>query len=177
MTSKEEKQASPQQGLHRAWKWAFELLFVIGVVVAIHYYQTADMALGEAPDLGLEQASTLFYTANAEQRPVLVHFWATWCPICKLEQGTIQSLSEVYSIITVASHSGIDEEIRRYMDENGIRFPVIIDEMGSIAKEWGVSGFPASFVLDEQNMIRYRSMGYTTGWGLRFRMWLARGSQ
>ena len=173
MTSDQQKQNSSKTGLHRAWKWAFELLFVIGIVTAIHYYQTADMALGKAPDLSLEHSPTLFLPPKSDQKPVLVHFWATWCPICKLEQGTIQSLSEDYSIITVASHSGVEDEIRQYMDEHSLNFPVIIDDMGSIARAWGVNGYPASFILDHQNMIRYRSMGYTTGWGLRIRMWLA----
>jgi len=45
---------------------------------------------------------------------------------------------------------------------------------GVIGAEYGVSGVPASFVVDSAGIIRFAEVGYTTEWGLRARLWLNR---
>ena len=50
---------------------------------------------------------------------------------------------------------------------------VINDPTGEIAADWGVMGVPASFVVDGSANIRFVTSGYTTGPGLRLRLWLA----
>jgi thioredoxin-related protein len=49
---------------------------------------------------------------------------------------------------------------------------VINDPDGALAAAWGVRGVPTFFVVDSQGMIRFREVGYTTGLGLRWRLWL-----
>jgi hypothetical protein len=42
-----------------------------------------------------------------------------------------------------------------------------------IAAQWGVRAVPASFIVDGAGQIRFLEIGYTTGAGLRLRLWLA----
>jgi thiol-disulfide isomerase/thioredoxin len=105
---------------------------------------------------------------------VLVHFWATWCPICRLEQDSIASIAADWPAITIATTSGSAEELSDYLREDGLTMPVLLDEHGEIARRWGVQGVPATFIVDGDNIIRHAGMGFATEIGLRLRLWLTR---
>ena len=69
--------------------------------------------------------------------------------------------------------SGGSAEITRYMQEQKINFPVVNDTDGMPSGTWGVRGVPTSFIITPDGQIRFVEVGYTTGLGLRFRLWLA----
>lgn len=157
----------------RSWRRiAIELAVILAVVLAFRAWQTRDAVQGMAPSLRGEsaQGGELVLTKG---EPTLVHFWATWCGVCRAEQGTIDDLAEDYRVITVASQSGSAEDIKRYFEREGVDFPTIVDPSGQIAKRWGVNAFPTTFVLDAEGKIRNVEVGYTTSLGLRARLWLA----
>jgi thiol-disulfide isomerase/thioredoxin len=159
----------------RAPRVALEVVLVIGVLLAVRACQLRDVASGAAPSLaGTTLTGAPFVLAQAADRPILVHFWATWCSICRLEQGSIDSLARDYPVITVAMQSGADAEVLRHLAESNLSFAAINDPSGEIAARWGVRAVPASFVVDAAGQVRFVEVGYTTGLGLRARMLLAR---
>lgn len=158
----------------RRWRWLGELAVVALVVFAIHLYQTWNTASGIAPPLeGIDLGGRPASLADLRGRPVLVHFWATWCPICRFEQGSIQAISGDWAVLSVALEDTPADELRAYMNEAGLSFPVLRDTDGALAARYGVRGVPASFVVDGAGRIRFTEVGYTTGLGLRLRLWLA----
>lgn len=165
----------------RLRRWGLEVLLVIAIIAGVHWYQTRTLAIGLAPELRAETilGSESIDLTGPAQGPQLIYFWATWCPICRLEQSTISALTQDYSVITVAMQSGTASEVRAYLTEQALDWKTIADTSGEIATDWGVQAVPASFILDSEGRIRSRTVGYTTGWGLRARLWLARfgGSQ
>lgn len=151
-----------------------ELMLVIAVVVAVRTYMLRDAASGAAPPI--EGALVGGRSTSLEAlrgRPVLVHFWATWCPVCRLEEGNIQSIAGDHAVLTVALQSGGGKAVAAYLAAQGLSIPVVLDDDGTIAARYGVRGVPASFILDGQGRIRFVEAGYTTEAGLRFRLWLA----
>jgi thiol-disulfide isomerase/thioredoxin len=102
---------------------------------------------------------------------VLVHFWATWCAVCRLGNGAIEAVARDHRVITVALQSGDAAEIRRYLASEGLAFDVVPDETGALARGWGVPGVPATFVLDPAGRVAFSTLGLTTEWGLRARLW------
>jgi thiol-disulfide isomerase/thioredoxin len=106
-------------------------------------------------------------------RPSLVYFWATWCPVCAAEQGTISGLVEDHPVLTVAMQSGEAAEVAKHLAAEGLEWRTIADADGRLARRFGVAGVPAVFVLDGSGRIRFVARGYTTGLGLRARLWLA----
>ncbi len=155
-------------------KWTLEILFFIVLYLALRGYMQRNMISGQAPDI---QATTIeqqaFSLHASEAKPVLVHFWASWCGICKLEQDSIDALSKDYHVMTIAMQSGSDDEVKAYLQEHDLDFKVINDIDGTWVQRYGVAGVPASFVVNSQNEIVASEVGYTTPWGLRFRLWLA----
>ena len=158
----------------RLFRWLVQLLLIVAIVAGIQHWRTRDAATGPAPAVKAFTIDGKPFELSAAQRPVLVHFWATWCPVCRVEQGAINALAREHSVITVALSSGTDAEIADYLDNHGLRFEVINDHEGAIAAQWGVVGVPTSFIVDAAGTIRFVTSGYTTGPGLRARMWLAR---
>jgi peroxiredoxin len=77
------------------------------------------------------------------------------------------------NVITIAMQSGKPEEVARYLREQAIAFPVLNDADGSVSASWGVHAVPASFIIAPDGQIQFVEVGYTTGVGLRLRLWLA----
>ena len=161
----------------RWFRWATEALIVLVVVVGVHFYTTRGAVRGVAPAIqGVTLDGRPVALSQWRGRPVLVHFWATWCPVCKLEQGSIANLARSHAVITVATQSGDAAKVRAWLRAEGLQMPVLLDADGTMAAAWGARGVPASFIIDGGGRIRFVEFGYTTEWGLRLRLWLAKWS-
>ncbi len=155
-------------------KWLGEAALILVVVVAVGLWQTRGLPDGPAPLFG----GTLldgrpFALEEMRGRPLLLHFWGTWCPVCRLELGNIAAIAEDHQVVTIAMNSGDAEELRAYMEEHQLHFPVIPDEQGTLAARYRVRGVPASFIVDPGGVIRFVEVGYTSELGLRARLWWA----
>ena len=63
--------------------------------------------------------------------------------------------------------------MKRYLEENELQMPVMMDESGDLARHWNVNGVPATFVVDSEGNIDYATVGYSSELGLRARLMLA----
>ena len=151
----------------------FDAVLIAAVLYAVHWYQTRDLAAGVLPVVVARTLEGEPVDVTQLPRPLLIHFWATWCPVCRAEEDSIQSISRDHAVLGIALEDGPPESVRRYMAEHGLTFPTIQDADGSIGRRFGVKGVPTSFVIDADDRIRFVSMGYTTEWGLRLRLWWA----
>ena len=93
---------------------------------------------------------------------------ATWCPVCKAEDGNIQSIATDHAVLSVAMQS---EDLATHMRERGLNFATIDDPDGALATAWKVRGVPSHFIVDGAGNVRFRVVGYATTWGLRARLW------
>jgi len=103
-------------------------------------------------------------------KPILIHFWATWCPVCKIEASNIQEISENFQVLSIATDS---KNIQNYLDENGVSFRTVNDKDGKLAKHFNISVFPTTIIYDKNQEMVFSEVGYTSTWGLWFRMLLA----
>ncbi len=158
----------------RWWLYATEVLLFILVLLGVHSWQTRELPSG--PALALEGRLLNGQSASLSAlrgRPVLVHFWATWCPVCTLEQDNINAIAQDHQVFSIAMQSGADKVVLEHMTQNHLTFPVINDADGVLAQRWGIRGVPTSFILDGLGHIRFTEVGYTTEAGLRLRLALA----
>jgi len=160
---------------YRQQKWlriVSQLFLFLLIIVAVRAWQSRHYIEGAAPVI---VATTLsgaeFDLRKPRTQPVLVHFWATWCPICQFENSNIANLAEDYSVISIASWSEGEAQVREYLKKEQLNFPVIVDEDGEWANVYGVKGVPASFIVDRSGNIRFIETGYTSELGLRLRLW------
>jgi len=151
-----------------------ELLVFFGVYLGVRAWLQRDMPEGAPPvaELQLIDGRTV-RLADYRGRPLLLYFWASWCGICGLERGVVDDIARDWPVLTVAMQSGRAEDIRAYLKEHGLDWPVVPDPDGRLAARFGLRGVPAFFVLDPQGRIVAHESGYTTEAGLRLRLWLA----
>ncbi|NKN31766.1 protein disulfide oxidoreductase [Marichromatium bheemlicum] len=156
------------------WRWTLNLLLFIAALQAIDWWKTRTLPNGAAPPLqGITLDGEIRALADYRGAPLLVHFWATWCPICRLSEDAIAAVAEDHQVVTVAMQSGNDADIAAYLDAQGLDLVVIPDPDGAIAGRWGVGAVPTSFVIDATGAIHSSTMGLSTAPGLRARLWAA----
>ena len=150
------------------------MLILLVLSQGISWWKSRDAFTGDLSGLDVvTMDGSRFTVADHAGKPILLYFWATWCPICDLQKGSVQSIAQDYPVLSIASWSEGEAEVHRYMQKNSLTFPVMLDEDGQLAQSFGLKGVPASFVLSPSGQIEYVETGYTTEAGLRLRLWLA----
>lgn len=103
-------------------------------------------------------------------KPILIHFWATWCPTCKLEASNIEFLSHHFEVLTIAVNSKSDADIQAYLDEHDYTFKVVNDKRNIIASESKIVGFPTTIIYDKNRNLVFSDVGYSTTFTLYLKM-------
>lgn len=103
-------------------------------------------------------------------KPILVHFWATWCPVCKLEASNIEFLSKHFEVVTIAVNSKTDTDIQRYLDENKYTFKVINDRETLLASKFKIVAFPTTFIYDKNRNLIFSDVGYSSTFSMYIKM-------
>jgi len=166
--------AKPNKKYQRTKSLLIHGVILFAIYFAVQLYQTRATPSGQAPELHGILLDGQHLTSLAQlEKPVLVHFWATWCKICELEHNSINDIAQDHAVIAVASQSGDLSTVKRFTEKNHINYPSIVDIHGIHTKNWGIQGFPTSFIIDKNNHIRFTEVGLTSELGLRFRLWLA----
>ena len=154
---------------------------VLLIVLAVNFWQSrhvpeglaptldAQMLVGSGPDISLQD-----WLARHRGQVVAVHFWATWCPICKASQDNITRLMPGAPIVTVAMQSGDASAVQGHLRRANLPWPTAMDPDGSLARSWGVQAVPATVFLDREGRVAMASMGYSSTLGLWTRLWWVR---
>lgn len=90
---------------------------------------------------------------------VLVNFWATWCPPCRLEMPGFQAVYEDYrdrgfSVVGLAMDVGGPEVVAAFVRDNGVGYPVAMAPEEVTLRYGGVDALPQSFLVDRQGRVR-----------------------
>lgn len=151
-----------------------QLLLVLIILLGAERWLTKDAIRGPAPSLHWTEADGRPMSLDTLRgRPLLIYFWATWCPVCRLEQAAIDALMRNHQALTIAMQSGSEAELRAWLAKEGLNWPLLADSDASQARRWGVKGVPTFFILSPKGEILFVSRGLTSPWGLKFRLWLA----
>jgi len=146
-------------------------IFITIITNVISFYKSNDLNKEPLNPINLTQLNGEKYIYPSD-KPILVHFWATWCPTCSLEASNIQKISTQYEVITIAVKSEV-EEIKKYMHENNLNFKVVNDKSAFIASEFKIAAYPTTFIYDKNRNLVFVDVGYTSTLGLYLRMFWA----
>ena len=95
---------------------------------------------------------------------VLVNFWATWCPPCRVEMPGFQDVydrkkAEGFTILGISTDATGPQHVARYLWEHEITYPVAMASGGIVRAFGGSRALPTSFLLDRQGRIRHTVTG------------------
>ena len=104
-----------------------------------------------------------FRLSDYEGSPVVINFWASWCPPCRQESPSFERLWRRYQDAGVL-FVGVDiqdevSDAEAYVREFGLTFPNGIDPDGAITVEYGVIGLPVTFFIGSSGIVEGRWVG------------------
>jgi len=98
---------------------------------------------------------------------VLLNVWATWCLPCRVEMPSIEKLHQTYGpqglkIVAVSiDDPGTEAQIRAFVKSFGLTFQVLHDPRNSISESYQVGGYPETFIIGRDGVIRKKVMEAT----------------
>lgn len=96
------------------------------------------------------------------EKPMVLIFWATWCPECKKEIPAITQLHKEFEpkgMEILAVDVGINDseaKVKKYIEKYKVSYPVAFDQGAQITKKFKVQGTPTIIIVDKNGVVRYR---------------------
>ncbi len=119
----------------------------------------APVAGHPAPDFALQTlAGDTLRLSDFKGQPVLINFWATWCPPCRAEFPDFQRayIDNIDNLVIIGINNTPTDQPDRVADfvaEMGVTFPIVLDESGDVAETYNVLGLPTSIFIDRDGIV------------------------
>lgn len=114
-----------------------------------------------APDFTLETLSGSQVTLSALRgQPVILNFWASWCPPCRAEMPALERVHQDYAtqgiiVLAVNALSQDDEnQARIFVGARGLQMTIPLDADGHVSRLYRVSALPTTFFIDAMGRIQ-----------------------
>ena len=173
--SKKTLKKSPKQKVLSVLKTVliYGLIFEL-IYTAVNWWRQPVMPANPQLQLTDYQGQAVDLAAMSENKPTLIYFWGTWCPICSVTSPTIDKLAAAdnYPVVTIAIKSGSDQELHTYMSEHNYRFTTVNDQEGEIFADWQGQVTPSYVILKDGKMTQGLT-GIQPEWSLKLRLWLS----
>lgn len=95
--------------------------------------------------------------ADFAGQPLLINFWATWCPPCRFEmpllQQTYEKLKDKGFVVLAVDVQEGPELVNPYIEQMGLTFPVALDRGGSVANAYRVAALPTTVFVDSNGIV------------------------
>lgn len=104
--------------------------------------------------------------SSLQGRKVLLNFWATWCPPCKAEMPHLEKFyqsarAQGFEVLAVnlTDTEKSAERVAAFAEDQGLTFPIVLDESGQVRDLYRVRAYPTSLIIDSHGVIRGRFEG------------------
>ena len=151
---------------------------VLAIVAAIAYGATRyfrkelfPVELGtKAPDFTaftLDSVPREKHLSDYRGQVLMINVWATWCLPCRVEMPSIEALNKSYAqkglkIVAVSiDDPGTDAGIRAFIKQYGLSFEVLHNPKGAISDLYDITGYPETFIVGKDGLIRKKLMSAT----------------
>ena len=152
-----------RQALKRLVVWAGAASLLPAAQAASFDLTRWPPSLAVPPLQAMDLQGKVWKLADLRGRAVLLNFWASWCEPCRNEMPTLQPLAEIYGpeklvVLAINFREG-PRRISQYVQSTGMSLPVLLDQSGDIAKQWGANVFPTTILIDAEGRPRQRVRG------------------
>jgi len=148
----------------RSWGIAFLLTLTMALPALAEQSLTPIPQAPLAPDFDLAGPHGERYRlADLRGQPLIVNFWATWCPPCRAEMPSMQRAWEELAdegIQVIGINVGEDRDtVKAFLEQVPVEFPLPMDRDSKVTQSWPVRGLPTTFVVDADGRLVYKAAG------------------
>ncbi|MDD2500878.1 MAG: TlpA disulfide reductase family protein [Geobacter sp.] len=125
----------------------------------------APVEKSQAPEISVVSLDNQQLTlASLKGKVVLLNFWATWCPPCREEIPSMMKLNTImagkpFQMVCVSVDEGGKKAVEEFFKNSGFSLPAYTDPSGQVAKTYGITGVPETFVIDKNGVIVKKVIG------------------
>ena len=93
-------------------------------------------------------------------KPVILNFWASWCPPCKAEMPDFQEAFQEYrsSDLQIIAINSTNQDslydVSKFIEEHEISFPIPLDLTGSVSRDYSIHSLPTTYFIDKNGVIQ-----------------------
>ncbi|MDF2650477.1 MAG: TlpA family protein disulfide reductase [Paenibacillus sp.] len=144
----------------------FILLILIVCVALVAVKDNLSNTNGVVSEIILKDLKGSTHTIGPNKKSSVLVFFTSWCPYCNEDApkivdmyGKYQNNIDIYGI-NLINRDDVSE-VRDYVSEYNIEYPILLDEGGSLYKSYGSPGFPTLVFLDKNGKETKRIVGST----------------
>jgi len=149
--------------VRRAWYVGLLLL----VPVLLHAQDIIGIPVGETPPaVTLENLNgdSVALSQWIGRKPVIIEFWATWCPICaallpRMEAAQKKYGNQVEFLVVAVAVNQSKNTVRRHVEEHPMPFTFLWDGNGSAVRAFQAPSTSYIAVLDSKGKVVYTGVG------------------
>ncbi|GAA0818654.1 TlpA family protein disulfide reductase [Colwellia sp. D2M02] len=108
---------------------------------------------------------------QAQGNTTVLYFFAPWCQVCHASIGNLQNLfqhNEDVDVIAIALDYTSNEEVLKFTQRHQLTFPIALGDEKT-KQAFAITGYPSYYIVDKDNVITAKSMGYSSELGLYLR--------
>ena len=104
-----------------------------------------------------------FNLSQHRGQPVVINFWASWCPPCRQEALVLERTWRTYRekgvMFVGVDIQDTEKSARAFVEEFDITYPNGLDVGGKITVDYGVIGLPVTFFVSRDGVVEKRWVG------------------
>lgn len=153
------------------------IVCTIALLVAFVLTNQGGRRAGNTPQLDMLQAMPIapdfqlkgmngknVQLSSLRGKVVVLNFWATWCPPCREEIPSMNRLQKILAgspveIIAVNVEADGPITVPKFMQQQPLEFTVAYDVAGTVHKQYGVSKYPETFIINKDGVVVEKVIG------------------
>lgn len=122
-----------------------------------------------APDFSLENsAGGKINLADYKGKVVLLDFWATWCPPCRMSTPAIVKLNQKFkgkdlAVIGVSLDEDASNVVPPYIKKENVVHTIVYGNDSNVTQDYQVRAIPTFFLLDKKGVVYKQYAGFYPG--------------
>lgn len=144
------------------------LLGLLWIVASVDETGQATSGKITAPQVGFVAPDFELTTPTGETiklselrgQSVLVNLWATWCPPCRAEMQTIETVYKEYkeqgfTVLAVnMTYQDDPAAVMPFVEQQALTFPILLDTTGDMGRAYQLRSLPSSYFIDREGVIK-----------------------
>lgn len=97
-------------------------------------------------------------------KPILLVFWATWCPHCRVEMPQINTLYKSFKESVLVFGINVEDEnsrILKFISDYPMSFPILSDKNGDVSRLYNITSIPTLVFVDPDGIVKDVDVGET----------------